>query len=105
MENRPIYDSDYTTDAFSRLDCCRVFTDPNYRSPTSDEIRMALKIGGLTGGQAAKLLGVSTVGGSRTVRKWTGGEREIPYSAWRLLLILIGVVSVEASKAIGHEND
>ena len=67
---------------------CRLpFADPNYQAPTSDEIRAALKHGGMTGAGAGALLGV----GGRTVRKWTGGERDIPYSAWRLLLISIGL--------------
>jgi len=42
---------------------------------------------GLTGSVVGQLLGVDP----RTVRKWIGGEREIPYSAWRLLLLHAGL--------------
>lgn len=67
---------------------CRLpFSDQQYEPPTSEEVRQALKHGGLTGAAAGQLLGV----GGRTVRKWTGGERDIPYSAWRLLLIHVGL--------------
>lgn len=62
------------------------FVDPHYSPPTQDEIRTALRLGGLTGSKAGDLLGVS----GRTIRKWTGGDQAIPYSAWRLLLQTIG---------------
>lgn len=65
---------------------CRLpFADSGYVAPTPDEIREALRRGNFTGAAAGKLLGVT----GRTIRKWVGGEREIPYSAWRLLLIEI----------------
>ena len=63
------------------------FSDLKYESPTADEIRAVLKQAGLTGSMAGQLLGVD----GRTIRKWTGGERDIPYSAWRLLLHEYGV--------------
>lgn len=59
------------------------YADPRYQEPTAEEIRAVLKYVGLTGSEAAALLGVKT---GRTVRKWTGGEQAMPYSAWRLLL-------------------
>ena len=31
----------------------------------------------------------------RTLRKWTGGEQKMPYSAWRLLRVYIGEVDQE----------
>ena len=70
-----------------RQGCRLQFADPGYLAPTPEEIRAALRAGGLTGARAGELVGVT----GRTVRKWTGGEREIPYSAWRLLLIEIGL--------------
>ena len=64
------------------------FADPRYQDPTGDEVREALRRAGLTGAAAGELLGVS----GRTIRKWIGEERKIPYSAWRLLLMLTGLV-------------
>ena len=69
---------------------CLRFTDPRYVPPTSEQIRDALKYGKhWTGAQTAKALGIQS---SRTIRKWTGGENEIPYAAWRLLLLMKGIV-------------
>lgn len=62
------------------------FSDPAYTPPKPDEVRALLRKAGWTGSQAAAVVGVD----GRTIRKWTGGEREIPYSAWRLLLIEAG---------------
>lgn len=67
---------------------CRVpFSDIGYEPPTIEEIRAALSHGGLTGAAAGRVVGVT----GRTIRKWTGGEREIPYAAWRLLLLEVGL--------------
>lgn len=75
------------------------YATPEYVPPTPDDIRAALKSGELTGSQAARLLGVS----GRTVRKWTGGEQRMPYSAWRLLVLAVGLVDpYETSAAIDH---
>lgn len=70
-----------------RQGCLLPFRDPGYQAPTPDEIREAIKRGGLTGAAAGELLGVT----GRTIRKWIGNERPIPYSAWRLLLIEVGI--------------
>lgn len=59
------------------------FADPNYATPAPEEIRTAISSLAMTGSEVGRLLGVT----GRTIRKWTGGEREIPYAAWRLLLI------------------
>lgn len=70
-----------------RQGCRLPYADPGYQEPTPEDVRTALKYGGLTGSAAGALLGVT----GRTVRKWTGGERDIPYSAWRLLLLGVGL--------------
>jgi len=57
-----------------------------YTPPTPDEIRGFLKANNLTGAGAARLLKIN----SRTVRRWTGGDAEMPYSAWKLLQIEMG---------------
>lgn len=43
----------------------------------------------LTGSDVAELLGLER-NGSRTFRKWAGGESDIPYAAWALLCELGG---------------
>ena len=72
------------------------YGDPGYREPTPEDIRLALHLGGLTGSQTGALLGVD----GRTVRRWTGGERDMPYSAWRLLLIEIGLAAATKSSNV-----
>lgn len=74
-------------------DALRIFTDPEYVAPTWSDVRSVIQQTGLTGSQIADLLGV----GSRTVRKWTSppgtaNHTEIPYAAWRLLLVAAKLV-------------
>ncbi|MBX9838157.1 MAG: hypothetical protein K2X69_07545 [Silvanigrellaceae bacterium] len=54
-----------------------------YTSPSPEEIRMTFK--GFSSSQLAKMLGLSD---GRVIRRWKSGESEIPYSAWRLFLII-----------------
>jgi DNA-binding transcriptional regulator YiaG len=63
------------------------FSSNRYRAPTPNEFRDVTQTLGLTGSAIGELLGVN----GRTVRKWIGGESQIPYSAWRLLLIHAGL--------------
>lgn len=67
------------------------FYHPDYQAPTTEELRGLMKDCGWTGAKVGALVGVD----SRTVRRWTGGERPIPYSAWRLLLLHAGVVELD----------
>lgn len=64
------------------------YGDPQYQAPTAKDVRMVLKYGELTQSTAAKVVGVRS---DRTIRKWVNGDREIPYAAWRLLLIRVGL--------------
>jgi len=62
---------------------------------TPDALRAVLARHKLTGSQAGRLLGVD----SRTIRKWTAAadissHRDMPDSAWWLLLILTGDITV-----------
>lgn len=59
-----------------------------FRLPSPNEVKAALAVAGLTGEQAANLIGVDL----RTIRRWTSGERHMPYPAWRLLLLETGIV-------------
>ncbi|MGF6766148.1 DNA-binding transcriptional regulator YiaG [Paraburkholderia sp. GAS33] len=61
------------------------------RKPTGVEIREVIRRAGLTGGQAAALLGISGDSGGRTVRRWISGESDIPYSAWAILCHVAGL--------------
>lgn len=56
---------------------------------TGSEIREVLRVAGLTGGGAAKVLGLGPKG-DRTVRRWIGEETIIPYTAWAILCDLAG---------------
>ena len=67
----------------------------NLPTYTPDALRGVLTRHALTGSQAGRLLGVD----SRTIRKWTAHEtitthRNMPESAWWLLLILTGEITV-----------
>ncbi len=74
-------------------DTLLVFTDPRYRNPTPMDVRALMRRSGLTGSRVGDIVGVD----GRTVRKWTGGERSMPYSAWRLLLLAVGAIEGPAS--------
>lgn len=86
--------------AFKKLRCARQYTK-GYEPPTNEEVKQLAKLMNWTGGDVATLTGVENKEGrSRTVRRWmadpsTTNYRAIPYSAWRLLLIYAGVVSME----------
>lgn len=75
-----------------RLDCLRPALD-NWQQPTGEEVREVLKLAGMTGGQAAKFLGLGG-GGDRTVRRWIGEETLIPYAAWALLCEIAGLGAI-----------
>lgn len=88
---------------------------PQWEPPTPDEIRQVFILAGekrglkkLTGAQVADLVGASSTGagvgkGSRTVRKWVGGESRIPYGAWSILCYEAGFGLIWRSK--GLEKD
>ena len=65
---------------------------PDYKPPTYKEVREFIAKHGLTVSDYAELVGV----GSRAARYWCSavedGGRQIPYSAWRLSLIVLGEV-------------
>lgn len=68
-------------------------SNPNYSSPDREDIKSIVSKFNLTGAAVAGITGV----GTRQVRKWmspedTSNHTPIPYAAWRLLLIELGVV-------------
>lgn len=60
---------------------------PAWQEPSAAEFRELLRVAGLSGSQAALLVGVEP----RKIRKWAGGEGEAPYAVWRLLSIYAGL--------------
>lgn len=59
-----------------------------WEQPTPAEVRAVIKLAGLTGAEAAQLVGLSD---SRTVRRWTGGQSDIPFAAWAILCEVAGL--------------
>lgn len=55
-------------------------------APTSEEVRSALSSAGLSGEAFSRMVAVD----GRTVRRWTLGEKTIPYAAWCLLCLEAG---------------
>jgi DNA-binding transcriptional regulator YiaG len=82
VETKPFYSTPVRASALEKY-------DNGFTSPTSDEVREVKRLSGKTGKQIADMLGVD----GRTVRKWVGGEREMPYAAWRLLIFSVGLIS------------
>lgn len=79
----------------SRPDSYRSIDDPLYRDPTIEEITEVIdhlaKVHSL--GVVAKQLGLKSKSNpTRSLNRWKTGESEMPYTAWRLLLILDGRV-------------
>lgn len=104
-ENRATYRVDKSAlskiDEFKNLDCARLFSDPDYVPPTVDELSALIALAGWSQSKVAQITGVTynPKKGSTTVRKWKTPadkpeHRDIPYSAWRLLLINAGVVAI-----------
>lgn len=86
--------------------CSLPFSNSNYAAPTPKEVQSLFHIAGWTQTEAADKLGVySDSSGSVTIRRWKSVDANyrfpdrkkklnvIPYAAWRLGLILAGVVS------------
>lgn len=71
------------------------YADQRFKPPTPEEVRNVLRRLGWTGSRAGLELGVT----GRTIRKWTGGDQDVPYSAWRLLLLKAALaIEIEESE-------
>ena len=70
---------------------CLLPADQGWQQPTPDEVRAILKAADMTGGRASKFLGLSN---TRVIRRWTGGDDQIPYSAWALLCAAAGLGNI-----------
>ncbi len=106
METVPIYDVGgslpVSLEAFSNRPCALPFSHPAYAPPSPQEVDRLIKLAGWSQSGIAALVGVSfnPKKGSSTIRKWraradSDDARAIPYSAWRLMLLYAGVVSID----------
>jgi hypothetical protein len=60
---------------------------PGWQSPSVAEFRELLRVADLSASQAGLLVGVD----ARKIRKWAGGDGDVPYAVWRLLSIYAGL--------------
>jgi hypothetical protein len=115
MEPIPFYDTGgslpSSLDGFKNRPCALPFGNPAYAPPTPQEVDRLIKLAGWSQTGVARLVGVTfnLKKGSSTIRKWRANvekddARQIPYSAWRLMLLYAGVVSVEEGLASGIDN-
>lgn len=108
---------------FKALPCILLFTDPDFVEPTHLEVKSLIRLAGLSQSRVAKITGMKvqyhaklpvpdiestaitdeparTAKGSNTVRRWllphdNTNSRQIPYAAWRLLLLHSGVITLD----------
>lgn len=73
-----------------RPECLRPY-EQNWLQPSGAEIRETLRLAGLSGSEAAKLLGLGPQSGGRTIRRWISEDSAIPYAAWALLCDFSGL--------------
>ncbi len=85
---RNITRGELMADANIRQECLRQAED--WTQPTGEEVREVLRLAALTGGKAAKVLGLGPKG-DRTIRRWVGEDTPIPYTAWALLCDYAGL--------------
>ena len=71
--------------------------NPGWQPPSVSEFRELLRVADLSASQAGQLVGVD----GRKIRKWAGGEGEVPYAVWRLLSIYVGLAA--APSITGNE--
>jgi len=94
--------------SFRRRCCALPYTDPDYHPPTPEEVTQLIKLAGWTQAQVAALVGVTghPQKGSTTIRKWCApttkkDHRQIPYAAWRLMLLNAGVIKLASARSAG----
>lgn len=56
--------------------------------PTPEEIRAVIGVTGFTGSQIARLTGVKD---SRQVRRWLGGDAQISFAVWAIIVETAGI--------------
>jgi hypothetical protein len=78
-----------------------LYTDPDYKPATPDDVRAVIQILDMTADQVAGLVGVRD---GRAVRRWLAPESskthaQIDYATWRLLLLQAGLVTLKKARA------
>ncbi|ALS68400.1 hypothetical protein [Pandoraea apista] len=73
-----------------REGCLTPFSDEWLR-PNGEEVREILRRTGLSGAQAAKLVGIAD---GRQVRRWIGEDAPIPYAAWAIFCDFAGIARI-----------
>ncbi|AFT90405.1 helix-turn-helix domain-containing protein [Paraburkholderia phenoliruptrix] len=68
-----------------------------WQQPTGVEVREVIRRAGLTGREAADLVGLSEKGGGRQIRRWISGESHIPYAAWAIFCEVAGLGKIWAA--------
>ena len=83
------------------IPCLLPYYADGYEPPTPDMVDALIRLAGWSQTETAKIVGVSfnPKKGSTTIRKWRSPvdskeHRSIPYSAWRLMLLSAGLVSI-----------
>ena len=69
-----------------RPECFRPASE--WQQPSPEEVKEILRRLNLKGSEAASLLGLSQ--GGRQIRRWTGGDAQIPYASWAILADMAG---------------
>ena len=82
METRAVYG----VSGEIRAGCLRVFSD-EWLVPTGDEVKAAIGMTDWSGVELSRRLGIDP----RTIRRWTGDEKPIPYAAWCVLCVEAGL--------------
>lgn len=95
-----------TLNTFAKRRCCLVKEHPDHVNPTSKDVKDLLYLNKWTYAHAAKLTGVAITakGSSPTVQRWCTDEssadhRDIPYSAWLVLLAYSSLVICNMNQA------
>lgn len=115
METVATYDTGgmlpITLDAFKNRACSMPFKKAGYTPPTPQEVDRLIALAGWSQCYAASLIGIACnpKKGSSTIRKWRTAVshstyKQIPYAAWRLMLLYAGVVSVDDGLPDGLDN-
>lgn len=86
-----------------RPECLRP-ADDFWVQPTGDEVREVLRRAGLTGAQAAHLLGMRGATG-RGIRRYTGGDAPIPYPSWAILCEVAGLGKIWGAAPLAGDDE
>ncbi len=84
MENRKVYKVDGMAESIREV-CLTPLR--GWVAPQGVEIKAALQLAGWSGEEYARQIGVD----GRTVRRWVGDEKTIPYTAWCVLAVQAGL--------------